>query len=223
MNFLQLSQRLRQETGTAGTGPVTVIAQTGEYKRLVDWINMAYAEIQNRWMDWRFLWAEATVTMVISQRDYTLNAECVMPNEDSFYIAGEKLTYVSWDDYRRERDTYDSITAGTPEFFTIMPNESVRVFPTPAASGAVLNYEYQKGGQQLTLDASSPLIPARYQLAIVFKAKMYWAEFENAELEYKTAQQNFNVWMLALEANQLPSREFAHGRVEGSDIVVTPE
>lgn len=222
MNWLESARKLRQETGTAGTGPVTTVGQTGEYKRLVDWINVAYAEIQNKWMDWRFLWAESTVSLVGSTRDYTLNSECVMPNEDSFFIGDEKLHYVHFDDYRRNRPVYDDMGTGTPEFFTILPNEKVRFFPTPAAVGTV-NYEYQRGGLQLAEDASTPLIPARYHMAIIYKAKMYWAEFEDAPNEYKLAEINFNRWMLALEANQLPSREFAHGRVEGAEITVVPE
>ncbi len=223
MNFLQLAQRLRQETGTAGSGPTTVASQTGEYRRLVDWVNAAYAEIQNKWMDWRFLWAESTVSLVISTRDYTLESECVMPNEDSFYLGDIKLEPVSFDDYRRDRPAYDDMTPGDPTHFTILPNEQIRVFPTPAASGATIAYEYQRGGLQLVVNDETPVIPPRYHLAILYRAKMLWAEFENAQLEVAAAAQSYGVWMLALEANQLPSREFAHGRVEGSDIVVRAE
>lgn len=224
MNWLELSRKLRQETGTAGTGPTTTVGQTGEYKRLVDWINTAYAEIQNKWMDWRFLWAMGTpIPMVMGTRDYSLAGDCVMPNEDSFYFGTEKLHYVHYDTYRRDREAYDGMGSGPPEYFTIMPNETMRVFPTPAATSGSINYEYQRGGLQLDGDASLPVIPARYHMAIIYKAKMYWAEFENAQLELQSAAQNFNVWMLALEANQLPSREFAHGRIEGAEITVVPE
>lgn len=222
MNYLQLAQRLRQETGTAGSGPITVVDQTGEYLRLLNWVNAAYAEIQNKWMDWRFLWAESTVSLVAATRDYTLASGCVMPNEDSFYIAGEKLQYVHFDDYRRDRDSYDDQPADVPTAFTILPNEQVRFFPTPAAVGTV-NYEYQQGGVQLAANGDLPLIPARYHLAIIYRAKMLWAEFENASIEMQAAAQSYNIWMLALEANQLPSREFAHGRVEGADIRVVAE
>jgi len=35
MNFLQLAQRVRQEAGISGDGPVSVVNQTGEMKRVV--------------------------------------------------------------------------------------------------------------------------------------------------------------------------------------------
>ena len=36
LSFLQMVQRLRQEAGVSGNGPVTVASQSGEYKRLVE-------------------------------------------------------------------------------------------------------------------------------------------------------------------------------------------
>lgn len=223
MNFLELAVRLREETGTSGTGPITVANQVGEYKRLVNWVNQAYLDVQNKWMDWRFLWKESTVTMVITTSDYSLAADCVMPNEDSFYIDGNKLDPIDFDTYRRDRGAFDDMGTGTPQYFTIMPNEKIRVFPTPAATGAVLNYEYQRGGLQMSGNTDLPVIPARYHDVILWKAVMMWAAFENADVELKVGQFNYDAAMLRLEANQLPSREFAHGRVQGAEIVVCTE
>jgi hypothetical protein len=221
MNFLQLAQRLRQETGTSGAGPSTVTNQIGDYKRLVDWINLAYQEIQNKWLDWKFLWAEGEITVVTTTRDYDLPTDCAMLNEDSVYLAGKKLEYVPYDLFRRDKDSWDQ--PGEPSHFTLLPNDTFRLLPTPVVTGGTVRFEYQRSGMQMVANDDSPLIPPRYHDTIIWRAKMFWAEFEHADAEYRAALQNFQQAMLRLEANQAPTREYAHGRVLGADIVVCPQ
>lgn len=52
MNFLQIAQRIRQEMGTGGLGPSTLLAQFGEDKQYTDWTREAYIDVLNYARDW---------------------------------------------------------------------------------------------------------------------------------------------------------------------------
>ena len=218
MNFLQLARQLRQETGTQGTGPTTVVGQSGDYKRIVDWVNLAYIEICNKWLDWKFLWDETTLDLVAGTRDYVAPAGVAIVNEDAVYIGTRKLDPIPYEHYRESRSDFDGQT-GEPADFTILPNGKLRFFPTPGTS-AVVSLEVQRFGQRLVTDADQSLIPGNYLDTVLWRGKMFWAEHEEAPEQYQQALANFNQAMLRLEAAQLPSREYAHGRVQGADIVV---
>ncbi|RLC09555.1 MAG: hypothetical protein DRI24_21580, partial [Deltaproteobacteria bacterium] len=55
MNFLQLCKRLRQEAGLTGSGPSTVVDQTGISKQIVDWVNTAYVDVLSQHANWHFM------------------------------------------------------------------------------------------------------------------------------------------------------------------------
>lgn len=71
MNFLGLVQRLRQEAGASGTGPLTTANQTGELQRLVNWINDAWLDIQSLRTDWDWMRSTFSFPTVSSQGIYT--------------------------------------------------------------------------------------------------------------------------------------------------------
>ena len=72
MTFLELCQRMRQECGISGTGPSTVVSQTGNLKRIVDWVNTAWIDIQTTHQDWDWMRASASFPTVASQAMYEL-------------------------------------------------------------------------------------------------------------------------------------------------------
>lgn len=55
MTYLELVQRLRQECGVAGDGPLSVVGQTKEMKRLCDWIQQSLIEIEQIRNDWEWM------------------------------------------------------------------------------------------------------------------------------------------------------------------------
>jgi hypothetical protein len=72
VNFLQLVQRLRTETKASGSSITSVVNQTGEYGRLVDWINDAWLDIQSERTDWEWMRATATFPTVTGRPVNTL-------------------------------------------------------------------------------------------------------------------------------------------------------
>ena len=55
VTFLDLCQRLAAECGVSGSGPSSVLTQTGESARLVNWIASRWVTIQRKHPDWHFL------------------------------------------------------------------------------------------------------------------------------------------------------------------------
>ena len=71
MNFLALAQRLRQEAGASGTGPLTTVNQAGESRRFVDWVAAAYQDIQSQREDWQWMRRTCAFPLVSGQLAYT--------------------------------------------------------------------------------------------------------------------------------------------------------
>ena len=72
MNFLQLVQRLRSETKATGTTVTSVLNQSGEYARLVNWINDAWLDIQSAHTDWGWMRTSVTFPTVTGRPVNTL-------------------------------------------------------------------------------------------------------------------------------------------------------
>ena len=69
--YLEICKRVRQEAGIAGTGPASVLNQTGEYKRVVDWVASAWEDLQNKRSDWLWMQGDFTFVTIASQDSYT--------------------------------------------------------------------------------------------------------------------------------------------------------
>lgn len=225
MTFKELCQRVRQECGITGTGPDTVVSQTGDYKRIVDWVASAYKDIQQKWIDWKFLWAEGTaIAMVAGTRDYDVVSGCNAVSTDTVYLDGLRLDFVPYETYRTAKDTWDD-QDGTPTEFTLLPTGEIRVFPTPEAAdaGLQLTYEYHKLPVEMTVDADEPLFDEAFHDVILHRAKWYWAIWDEAQLEAAGANALYAEAVRRLEARYLVNAE-AHGRSQQSrDIVVRAE
>ncbi len=230
MNFLELCKRTRSECGIAGSGPSTVVGQAGDLLRVVNWVQQAYNEVCSKWDDWKYLFTEGFKTLVVDQVAYSIPSDFGAWEEDSFYITDTnlggtntyKLVPIDYDVYRRDKTTWDEMPHGMPTNFVILPDDSIKLFPKPDQQYR-LDYEYFKAAPALSVNTDAPLIPSRWHEVIVYRAKMFWAGFEESETEYKAAEVIFNSLMRELESHQLPSKDNMHRRAEGVDIVVSPQ
>ena len=217
MNRLQLSARLRQEAGISGTGPATTIGQTGEMGRVVDWIDTAYEEIQDKHPDWEFLRNDFTFQTIASTSTYLPSAVALPEHaswkQDSFraYLTSTGtndemwLNYYPWDTFR---DAFmfgsNRSTPGKPTEFSVRPNKAVELWPIPALIYSITG-EYYKRPQVMSANADEPLFPREFHMAIVWKALMYYGTYENAPEAYTTGQNNYDRILRKLEVDQLPS------------------
>lgn len=231
MDFLTICQRTRQECGISGTGPAAVTGQTGELKKIVDWCNTAYEDIQNAHYDFKFMWAPVTFVVDTSGYDYTLASltdtitsttlDGIVDHFDPYSfriyktsegLAGQGvLNYMPW---KRFRNTYrnGTITTGGPGYFSIQPGGKIALSSTPDVSYTI-DADCYKITTAMSANGDTPIFPSRYHMAIVWRAVMYYAGHDEAPALYQDA---FNKYTSFL--NPLLRHEINH-----EEVTIIPE
>lgn len=199
----------------SGSGPSTVLAQTGEMQRVVEWIKTAYESVQNLHASWNFLKTEFSFPTIASTANYTKAAagltELGSWKTDSFrcYLTAtgvsdeQELDYIPWDEFRfvYQRGTSSTLT-GRPSIFTVKPDLSVTFWPIPSAVYTVTG-EYFKRAQVMSANADEPIIPLQFQAVIVWKALMLYGAYSAADEKYAHGQNEYRAVLAKLRRNQL--------------------
>lgn len=216
MNFLQLTQRLGRECGVAGTGPSTVVGQTGEAGRLVNWIISAWDDIQMARPNWYWMTGDFTLTLVSGTREYSAADAGITARFGSWDIKSLRLyrqskndeiglPWISYEDFRSSH-LIGADSPAQPVDFTVSPRLGLMFGPMPDY-GYTVNGEYLKANQTLALDADTPELPAQYHMAIVYRAMMMCARFEAAGEIFEDAEMNYKRIINRLEMNQMPGTD----------------
>ena len=215
--YLVLCQDMARDIGIPGTGPSAVDATTlsEEENAVVRYIANADLDIQSRWFNWDFLWTEATISAIAGTSTLTssntgfpsalgnwkLDSAVWNKSADTYQV----LEYMEWDKYRYEYK-YGTIASDTPEVFTIKPDNNIDLYPTPDATTAI-SFEYFATPTALAADADVSAIPPRFHKIIIARAKIYYAENEDAPEILSGALTEFEDLLDKLEADQLPSQK----------------
>lgn len=192
MDFLDLAQELRKEASVAGTGPTTVVSQTGELGKLVGWINDAWEAIQNEKPDWRWMRADWSYAGSAADQEFTATDASITafatwwPKTFRCYTTSlgvsdeQRITYKPWDEFR---DTYllgARPAASRPAHFTIKPDDSIMLGPIPDAAYTYVG-EYQKAATRMAVDADVPTgLPSDLHMLIVWDALVLYGTFQGA-------------------------------------------
>lgn len=205
MTFLQLCQRLRQEVGAAGSGPANVISQSGEYARLVSWVQQAWLEIQLSRDNLGFAWKEGAVEVDADFREFSPPSDFQNWDEDTLRLAGHELRYLPWDEFR-ERYREDS-GRKHPSIITITPAGTFKLDTTPEADNQHITFEYWRTAQTLTESEDVPRLPELYHLLIVYRAMINYGMYENAPEVVTAGREAERPIMRDLLRNYLPKIE----------------
>lgn len=189
MNYLQLCQKLRQETTDSGTGPSAVTGQTGELNRIVGWIADAWTEIQQEKDEWRWMRKSFTVSATSGDGAYaygdvtdTVSAVAVtrfsLWHKNSFKcyltsagVGGEyPLIWLPWEQFRRIY-RYGTQTNAPPCHVSEDPTQAFVLGPIPDATYTI-GGDYQLGPQTLAADSDTPEMPTRFHGLIVYEAML---------------------------------------------------
>lgn len=216
MTFLQLVQALRQECGVSGSGPATVLSQTGESKRLVDWTNAAWLELQGLHDDWLFLRKTFSFPTTASVGDYTPAAagltdfrywhkETLRVYKTALGISDEQWL-VEWE-YQVFRNTYrfnqQTTQTGRPVVFAVKPMDKALMFGNVPDDVYTVVGEYQALPTEMAADADTPSIPSHLHRVIVYKAMESYALFESAPEVLSRAQAGYSRLINQLQREQL--------------------
>jgi len=217
MDFLAICRRARQECGAPGDGPVTVVGQNGENKRIVDWCAQAYVDIQERRPSWDWMRADFAFDTTAGKQAYSpadagIDATFAAWRPDSLRIYrtsggvnGEiHLPCIRYDVFRDSYLLGSLRTAQSmPVVASIAPNKDLLLAFTPNDEYTVVG-EYFTHPVTLTADADVPAMPARFHMAIVYRAMMSYGNYVMAPEIYQRGLIGYNDMMRKLDLDQLP-------------------
>ena len=197
MNFLDLCQRLVQETGIADDGPATVTGQTGDMGRLVNWINDAWLKIQSMRADWNWAWGTGTATLTAGTYTITLPSTV-----ETIKRVSLGQSYLQSEDYNDFADAYREIQEGDPSVWSIRP-DGVLVFNAKPTENKTVTYESFATPSKMVATTDAPALPERYHMLIVYEALRSYAQFDEAPELEKRAFLYFEEMLADLERDQL--------------------
>ena len=214
--FLDLSRELCQEPAIPGSGPSSVLNQSGEMKRIVDWIARAYGAVQRLHRNWDFLRRDFLFETVPGQQGYDLSEAGVTElsswKPDTFRAYASAIGTVdeqwvspcAWEVFR---DHFvmgaNRAVTGRPTHVAIKPDKSLALWPTPDAA-YTLSGEYFLRPQIMEVDGDEPVIPAEFRGILVWQGLMYYAAYESAPDVYAHGQNEYRRLLAELRADQLP-------------------
>lgn len=237
MNRLELAQKLASESGTVhsstGVLPTTTIGQTNRQRKVVEWIDDAWQQIQLAHNSWLWMQGEFSGNLVSAQQRYASSAfndfdtsaaisrfTNWIYRRDPAYDSGislydttvgvsdeRPLQWVSWDDF------YTAFTRGTqtnrkPRCFTVTPDKKLAFGDTPDSANYLVRGRYRKSAQVLAADADEPEMPEDYHLLIVEIALVLLERYDENAFRIPLIQMRKSALFRALEREQLPQIEF---------------
>lgn len=225
MNFLGLCKQLRQEAGIPSNvnGPTSVAGQTGEMKRIVDWVNQSYVDILSMHETWRFMRAPFQFDLTVGSRTYSkaaVKAAAGLTNDIMTYVVHSLRLYLpsegiesehelihvpDWDEFRSQfllgpgvttsgRPRFFSIDSGDNLVFNVLPDQAYRVYG-----------DYVIEPAYMTADADVPLLPSWSHMIIVWYALLKYAGFEESSPQYTHAMNMYESMLNRLEMRELPA------------------
>lgn len=216
MSFLDLVQRLHQESGTSGIAPASTVAQVGDSKRMVDWISTAWMDIQNERRDWFFMREQVQFTTTANKGSYTYSDAGLMTfanyKVDSFrcYNAAAgvgseiELMYRPYDQFRNIHLFGNMrLLRQRPYDFTVDPAKNFVLGPVPD-DAYVINGEAYAMPTELANDADRPALPPHYHMLIVWRALVYYGYKEAAPEALTFGQNEYERMRRELMSDQLP-------------------
>lgn len=207
MNFLSLCKRLRQEAGYSGSGPASVTGQTGEAKRVVDWINDAWLDIQVMRGDWRFMLEPFLVTLNSGDSQVTLstNYKSMLKKTVIVKRANGALSFpgLLTEEEMRALKRENTETPSYPRYVSVDSAGLMTVFPSCNETVTIAGDYYVKPSE-MSENTDIPRLPEEYHLAIVWKALMSAGGFDEAGNTWQRGNNKFTQMLNAINGTQLP-------------------
>lgn len=212
MNFLEIAKRVRQECGISGDGPSNVAGQVGVYAKIVAWVRSAYEEIEQHHVHWNFDWAMTQQPLLAGKEfydpanDWGLDFKALASDGLFVYRAADGAaakTWVAVVDWAMLRQLRTPGATGVPAYAAMAPDERLCFYPTPAA-GWVATLEYWRRPQALVANTDIPRLPARFHMAIVWRAVMFWCAHDENPALWQSANQNYRELLNKMTITELP-------------------
>lgn len=230
--YLQLVQRLQQESGSSSSAPITtVVGATGEAQRLCNWISDAWIEIQQHREDWLWMTQNFQFDTINQQQAYSpFTTNFTVPAQPSglvdfakwkinptaeessvrLYLKASGVSNETWineSDWITFRDFYifgfRRLTYARPISCAVDPQMNLNFGLTPNDIYTVVG-QYWQSPQALLADGDIPNMPAEFHLLIVWWAIEHYGYYEAAPEVLAYAKDQRGKMLPRLESQQLP-------------------
>ena len=218
--YLQLVQRLARECGVSGTIS-SVVNQTGEAKRLCDWVADSWRDIQATHQDWQWLRKTTSFATVAAKATYSPATDILLPDFGMWdrhtfrnyptAVGNRGEIFMDYVDYETWRNSYQygalRYTQSRPMQFAIAPDKSICLGPVPNSDYTV-TADYYSAPVELVADADVPALPTQFHMAIVYNAMISYGMFEAAPEVLQRGQTEFTRIMSRVAVDRLPQIMF---------------
>lgn len=200
MTFLELCQRVAQESGTVPNldSPATVTGQEGRLRRIVDWTAQAYEAIQTETSWWLWMQAEFQGNVLVGTREY--DGAAFGADRFADWVldrTGRWTNITSWDPSVGRSDEGPLHVVPWPHFrvhhltgslaedtgpvthVSRTPGGKLSVYPLPDAEYAIRGV-YRKLPQKLAADSDVPEMPADLHEIIAWRALLLLQRHDEA-------------------------------------------
>lgn len=209
--FLQLVETFFYESGFSGVAPTTVVNQTAQKKKSVDYVAESEYLICTRWADWDFLWKQWTQATAVGTAFYTPPTDLGTFDKDSFYLnyTSDSHIKLTWTPYKQWRSLYrqGTKTNAEPDIVTMLPDRTKVYLEAPPNAIFSMTADYWRKSTKMAADANVTLIPAEFERIVIERAKMMKAKRYKDKEGYQLALIEYNELLKGLEANYLPDRQ----------------
>lgn len=183
---------------------------------MVRFVKRANLDICNEHIDWKFLWFDYSETIAANAMEFpqasAVDGRIPLPK---YWITSSlwlnrglanpiKLEYVEWQKWRANFRS-GVIQTVQPAFFTVRPDHVIEL-DAKCPSSYIASGEFWRRPYDLLVDADEPLIPKEYHRIIEVRAKMYYAEREDAPEIMTGSMAEHDVLMQRMEASELPDQ-----------------
>lgn len=211
MNFLELCQRVRQESGISGSGPESVLNQKAILQKVVEWVRQADLDVKRLQEDWLFMWRMSNANFSTGIRKYDGQSLGLsnMQAIQSLDINGDVLQVYTWEQFKLNK-YHLGTEQGKPDTYTIQPDGLIVLHPVPDKNYTAIA-EYNLSVVAMTDDNDVSLIPTQYHDVILHKALMYYASHEEDNSLYQVSLARYETALSELSANYLPRISLGRG------------
>lgn len=216
MTFLDIVKRAYRESGLQNNGPQAVTGQVGRNNDFVNWVLAAHEEIQLREDFWTWDWATISVPLTVDEDTYD-------PTAAPFGITGgvkhwlrdgcycyptangvNARTILSFLEWERFRFINIPVVPGQQVVFTERPDGKLVYYPRPNVAMTAV-HEYYRKPEVLVDPTDVPRMPADLHMAIVWKAVMYYADFNKDWSLLESAEEHYDKLMDPATSRYAPS------------------
>jgi len=168
MTFLELTRKVQTMCGLQGQID-SVDGLTGEYYKMVDYVRMAYLDIQTLRKEWKFRQGEydLTLTTSVNTVDGDLAAEW-----KNIYYNNRSLQYLHYSEYllRGPGNTRP------PSFWTVVP-ETHQIILNALDADYEIKVRYIRQLDEFANSTAIPILPLQYHLLIGYTGARDFASY----------------------------------------------